>query len=259
MAASRVFLFQTSRKPRALMTRATQAFHKKRFEEPTEWKNFAAAAPAAKARHRFTAAPRKEQEAEQVVYASKAEKERARRRLRKKKLKLATTTCFACRKTGHLTADCPENPADASAAEKICYKCGAADHTSSRCKKPTPDGLDFPFALCFICNQKGHLSAMCPENTHGIYPDASLSGQAGCKWCGSMMHLARNCGKDAKGRDKGLVNAAHVVAELGTGATADEDDFTASLSNTAAATVQKPVKQIQKAQKKKAAGKVVKF
>lgn len=30
------------------------------------------------------------------------------------------------------------------------------------------------FAECFVCNQRGHLSKNCPQNTHGIYPKVLL-------------------------------------------------------------------------------------
>lgn len=76
----------------------------------------------------------------------------------------------------------------------ICFKCGSTEHTSQGCRKVSLPGQgktdwapvasvhtilqltssspdEFPFAVCFICKQKGHLSRRCPDNPRGLYPD----------------------------------------------------------------------------------------
>jgi len=109
------------------------------------------------------------------------EKRRAARRLRRKK----SRPCFHCRKTGHISLECPlKEEGDAS---NICFKCGSAEHTAHDCKL-TSDKGDFPFAKCFICKQNGHLSGTCPDNPRGLYPDGG-----GCKFCGSVEHYRRDC------------------------------------------------------------------
>lgn len=51
------------------------------------------------------------------------------------------------------------------------------------------------FAICFICNESGHLSKDCPRNENGIYPYGG-----GCYFCGSKMHKKADC------PDKGKYN-----------------------------------------------------
>jgi hypothetical protein len=46
-----------------------------------------------------------------------------------------------------------------------------------------------PFALCFVCNSKGHLARDCPSNaSKGVYPRGGS-----CMVCGEITHLARDC------------------------------------------------------------------
>ena len=45
-----------------------------------------------------------------------------------------------------------------------------------------------PYALCFKCKKRGHISANCPENENGIY----IHGGS-CFVCGAKDHLAKNC------------------------------------------------------------------
>lgn len=56
-----------------------------------------------------------------------------KRRLNRQTQRESTRACFNCRKFGHLLADCPEAVDDPGKFGSICFKCGAADHTSSRC------------------------------------------------------------------------------------------------------------------------------
>ncbi len=55
------------------------------------------------------------------------------------------------------------------------------------CLRPTLLG-GFPFATCFICKERGHLTRSCPDNPRGLYPQGG-----GCKQCGSVEHLSANC------------------------------------------------------------------
>ena len=54
----------------------------------------------------------------------------------------------------------------------------------------------YPFAVCFVCHQKGHLASACKDNVKGLYPSKSndlMADGGGCKYCGSVKHLARDC------------------------------------------------------------------
>ena len=98
--------------------------------------------------------------------------------------------CFHCRKSGHSAAECPDNNDDEN---RICYKCGSTEHRLAQCpklsnKKYNLSKENLPFARCFICNQKGHLSGQCSMNEHGIYPKGGE-----CKNCGSKSHLSLDC------------------------------------------------------------------
>lgn len=33
----------------------------------------------------------------------------------------------------------------------------------------------FPFAKCFICGEKGHITKQCPDNPRGLYPKGRFS------------------------------------------------------------------------------------
>eukprot|EP00375_Theileria_parva_P003407 XP_766089.1 hypothetical protein [Theileria parva strain Muguga] len=47
---------------------------------------------------------------------------------------------------------------------------------------------ELPYASCFVCGERGHLSSQCPENPKGIFPKGS-----GCHFCGSVRHKKANC------------------------------------------------------------------
>ncbi len=57
-----------------------------------------------------------------------------KRRMKRQFERESTKVCFNCRKFGHLLADCPEAVDDPGKFGSICFKCGGADHTSSRCR-----------------------------------------------------------------------------------------------------------------------------
>lgn len=116
--------------------------------------------------------------------------------------------CFHCRRKGHITADCPENANMEQNSNRvdrrnvqICYKCGSEEHGLKKCSKLTAEEkkdaksgrmdynkMDLPYATCFICKEKGHLSSQCEENKNGVY----VKGGS-CKQCGSIYHLHVNC------------------------------------------------------------------
>lgn len=113
--------------------------------------------------------------------------------------------CLGCRKRGHYLKDCPRrsqymhlDDADQQAPSSgtndsnmmtlICFNCGSPDHALRACdKKRSKDG-SLPFATCFICKEKGHISRDCPNNANGLYPHGG-----NCHVCGSKDHLVKDC------------------------------------------------------------------
>jgi hypothetical protein len=113
-------------------------------------------------------------------------------------LKDSLKRCLKCKKRGHLAKNCPlnenNNNDDNNIANKnntnnnnICYNCGSNKHGLYECDKPI-DYSNLPFAECYICKKKGHISANCPNNKNGIY----IRGGS-CYICNSKEHLAKNC------------------------------------------------------------------
>ncbi len=51
----------------------------------------------------------------------------------------------------------------------ICFRCGSTEHTLSRCRKPALKNDELPYATCFICHSKGHLSSKCPNNAGEVF------------------------------------------------------------------------------------------
>ena len=113
--------------------------------------------------------------------------------------------CLGCRKRGHYLKDCPRRsqymhlddndqqvqPNDndnTMASNLICFNCGSPDHALRACdQKRSKDG-SLPFATCFICKEKGHISRDCPNNANGLYPHGG-----NCHVCGSKDHLVKDC------------------------------------------------------------------
>jgi hypothetical protein len=116
--------------------------------------------------------------------------------------------CLGCRKRGHYLKDCPKanggkgssmqyNDYDdggdgrqqqQQAQQLICFNCGSNDHALRACEKPKSRDGTLPFASCFICKQKGHISRDCPSNANGIYAKGGS-----CHVCGQKTHLAKDC------------------------------------------------------------------
>ena len=100
------------------------------------------------------------------------------------------TICLGCRKRGHFLKDCPKvnkNPL-ADNTSDICFNCGFSGHALRHCSKPRHKDGSLPFASCFICNKKGHISKDCPENANGLYPNGGC-----CHICLQKTHLVRDC------------------------------------------------------------------
>jgi len=144
------------------------------------------------------------------------------------KLKLAKVRCFKCRRRGHTVNDCKfsdvveegqeagetneagqtgeagkvEEAGESSKQKKvfpkkekksettkklICYNCGSNEHGLYACTLPV-DHKNLPYAECFICKGKGHISANCPQSDKGIF----IYGGS-CYVCHAKDHLAKNC------------------------------------------------------------------
>lgn len=100
------------------------------------------------------------------------------------------TTCLGCRKRGHFLKDCPKNGqvANDEPVVDICFNCGETGHALRHCGKPRRRDGNLPFASCFICKRKGHISKDCPENPNGLYPKGGC-----CHICLQKTHLVRDC------------------------------------------------------------------
>lgn len=158
-----------------------------------------------------------------------------RRKRRDEELKLRRelkTMCFNCRKTGHLLAECPLSAANINnnnnqtiAAGDICYCCGSSEHRLSQCSKYQASGRKgaLPFAKCFICNQKGHLTRSCSQNTKGAYPNGG-----NCRFCGSIEHLIKDCPRNTNKRAEAPEIELKTYASLGGGV--DCDDYPVELA-----------------------------
>ena len=126
--------------------------------------------------------------------------------------------CLGCRQRGHYLKDCPvaqsggfdgynshargsssyqnnstgtASGAEGGALQKpglICFNCGATDHALRACTEPRDPKGALPYATCFVCNGRGHLSRDCPENANGLYPKGGC-----CHICLQKDHLVKDC------------------------------------------------------------------
>lgn len=109
--------------------------------------------------------------------------------------------CLGCRRIGHKLAECPQKGKNyhtqqggegATDGGGTCFNCGGV-HRLRDCPEPR-NGTHLPFAMCFVCNSKGHLAKDCPENKErGLYPRGG-----GCKACGSVYHFVKDCPDDPR-------------------------------------------------------------
>lgn len=111
-----------------------------------------------------------------------------RRRCEKSLARMKKNVCFNCRKPGHILSQCPEVQENVDTAHDVCYRCGSTEHKAYTCK--VASGKSFPFAQCFICKERGHITRECPDNSKGLYPRGGC-----CILCGAVTHLKRDCPK----------------------------------------------------------------
>ncbi|KAJ1668897.1 hypothetical protein EV178_000161 [Coemansia sp. RSA 1646] len=133
------------------------------------------------------------------------------RRVNRLSEKEKRSTCYLCRRDGHRVKNCPQA---SNHDVGVCYHCGSEDHTTKSCPKP---GKSFPYATCYVCKERGHLASKCKLNDKGLYPNGG-----GCKYCGSKLHLMRDC-KPAQNNVAGTTVGMVVPSQGGD----DDDVFTA--------------------------------
>lgn len=106
--------------------------------------------------------------------------------------------CYQCRQPGHTLANCPQAGNEDSV--DICYFCGSSEHKLSDCGKyksaSKKKEQTLPYAKCFICNKKGHLTSKCKDNEKGVFPKGGK-----CIICGSIDHMVKDCARN-KDKDK---------------------------------------------------------
>lgn len=112
----------------------------------------------------------------------------ARRREETRHKRNSTRVCLGCRGHGHELSDCPR-AASSSPTTPICFRCGSTEHRLFECEAvvDTERG-HLPFAKCFVCGEKGHLSRDCAQNPRGAFPRGGA-----CRVCGLRSHLADEC------------------------------------------------------------------
>jgi len=133
---------------------------------------------------------------------------RDRSESKQKSKKEKNLICFNCREKGHSSASCPKN----QSASQICFRCGSTEHRLDNCPKGSSRSGSLPFATCFICNEKGHLSSQCPQNDKGIFINGGC-----CKICQGVDHVESKCpvAKEQKRKAKEEKRAVSLHADLG--------------------------------------------
>lgn len=165
-----------------------------------------------------TAAKRKALPSQNEMEESLGLKQQKRSEHRRKKREVNRNqgkVCFNCREEGHRAQDCPQTRTEGGKPTKqICYRCGKSDHSLKQCRLHPSKGL--PFAQCFVCKEKGHITSNCPTNGNGIYPEGGS-----CKICRSVEHLAKDCPIPDEVRLGTVVGTRTTGGHIG----ADDDDF----------------------------------
>ena len=73
---------------------------------------------------------------------------------------LAGVECYKCRKTGHMSRECPEMSGNSEA----CFKCNEVGHYSRECPNKNAGTSN---SMCYNCGKTGHFSRECPEKGGG--------------------------------------------------------------------------------------------
>ncbi|BFZ52997.1 Zinc finger CCHC domain-containing protein 9 [Savitreella phatthalungensis] len=214
------------------MTRYTKLGRRTHFEATP----FAAVPDAAQKREREPLPS--QAEAEDAALGVKRLKRSEQRRQRRQSQREHGKVCYNCREEGHRAERCPKlsnsvglASVDGPQPGQICYRCGKTDHSLKQCRQAPSKGL--PFARCFVCNNVGHISAACPANSRGIYPEGGS-----CKICRQVDHLAKDCPLPEEVRLGQVVGTHSQRTDRKLGA--DDDDFHDIVR------VQKPDKQVLK-------------
>jgi zinc finger CCHC domain-containing protein 9 len=132
--------------------------------------------------------------------------------------------------------------------KKLRSRCNSNQHSLSHCPQRADPKNPTPYATCFICLASGHISAVCPSNTKGVY----VKGGS-CKVCGSVQHRANDCPDDKREKRRKYDNndddeTTIVAGDVG----ADEDDFMIkSREEIKAAAIAASIKEREKGKKKK--------
>jgi zinc finger CCHC domain-containing protein 9 len=131
---------------------------------------------------------------------------------------------------------------------ELIIRCNSTQHSLSHCPQRADPKNPTPYATCFICLGTGHLSALCPQNTKGVY----VKGGS-CKVCGSVQHRANDCPDDKREKRRKFTDNDDndIVADAGD-VGADEDDFMIKArEEIKAAALAASIKEKEKGKKKK--------
>lgn len=142
-------------------------------------------------------------------------------------LKSKHIVCLGCRESGHLLKYCPlanQPNQPHQKAQIICFNCGATDHPLRACPHERSANGELPFASCFICKGKGHISKDCPQNTNGLYPHGGC-----CHICLEKSHLVKDCPKKQLDVQEAKEKASEITLHITDGNGGDDLDNYAEL------------------------------
>lgn len=129
----------------------------------------------------------------------KLERRKAEKALSREK----TNVCYHCRKFGHKFSECPEINTSSMSKSGICFKCGSTEHTHFECK--VTQSQNFRYAVCFVCNEQGHIARQCSLNPQGQYPKGGS-----CHLCGEVTHLRKDCPKEFEEKPSSLITVEKI-------------------------------------------------